>query len=231
MSETLVAPKSAHTELEAYSALVVFFLVIFLVFWGVSGTIYYWEAWIYILFFSALEIFMVRSLIRNDPEMLGKRLTLREKDSTQQVLILYGGINYVLLYTIPGIDRRYEWSIMPLWLLIVGYVMIGVGWFMTYKVVQINRWAGRAIQVQRDQKVVSTGLYGVVRHPMYLGGWLVSLGTPLALGSYWGLIASVSWLIMLILRLLNEEKMLIRDLPGYEDYCREVKYHLIPGIY
>ncbi|RDE15672.1 MAG: S-isoprenylcysteine methyltransferase [Candidatus Thorarchaeota archaeon] len=231
MSETSVPPKSAHLELRAFSTLFTFFLAIFLVLWGVSGTIYYWEAWIYILFFSVLETFMAHSLVRNEPELLGKRLTLREKDTIQQGLILFGGINYVLMYTIPAIDRRYEWSIMPVWVMIVGYILLGIGWTMTHKVFQINRWAGRAIQVQEGQKVISTGLYGIVRHPMYLGGWLISLGTPLVLGSYWGLIASITWLIMLILRLSNEEKMLIRDLPGYEDYCKKVKYHLIPGIY
>ena len=196
-----------------------------------SGTILYWEAWLYIIAFSVFEIIQIRFLIRNDPELVKQRLTLRERTATQQRLIWFGGFNYSLMYALPAIDRRYGWSVKPIWLIIAGYVLLGIGWVITYKTFQTNRWAGRTIQVQKDQKVINTGLYGVVRHPLYLGGWVISIGTPLALGSYWGLIASLSWLIMLTMRLLNEEKMLIRDLPDYEAYCRKVKHRLIPGIF
>ena len=231
MSTPSISPEYSALKRKAYTILFVFILLLSIIFWLLSGTILYWEAWIYILTYTIFKVFLIQFLIANNLELLKKRLSFKEKEAKQQKLIWFGGMNYVLMYGIPAIDRRFEWSIMPYWLIIVGLIILITGMYIQYKVHKSNPWSSVEIGVYEDQKVIDTGVYGIVRHPLYLAGWLGAIGTVLLLGSYWGLIAAISWLIMFILRLLDEEKMLIRDLQGYADYCKKVKYRIIPGIF
>lgn len=231
MSTTDNAPTLTSIKIKAFSQLFIIIVALFFLFRGISGDIRYWGAWSFLLVFTIYEIIAISFLIHNSIELLSQRLTLREKSTTQQLLIVFGGFNYLLMYGLPAIDHRYGWSAVPFWLIIVGFIILTCGLMISFNALKKNCWASRIIQVQPDQKVISTGLYGIVRHPFYLGGWISSIGTPLALGSYWGLISAISWLLMLIIRLLNEEKMLKRDLPDYDVYCRKVKYRLIPGIF
>ncbi len=231
MSITSISPEYSDLKRKSYTVLFVFVLLLFIIYWLISGTILYWEAWLYMIGYLIFKILLIRFLFTNDPELLKKRLTFKEKETKQQKLIWLGGLNYLLMYGIPAIDRRFEWSIIPVWLFITGWIILIIGMYINYKVYQTNPWSSVAIQVQKDQRVIDTGVYGIVRHPLYLAGVLGPIGTTLVLGSYWGLIAVIGWLIMYIFRLLDEEKMLIQNLPGYADYCKKVKYRLIPGIF
>ena len=231
MLTTSITPEYSNIKRKAYISLILFIIALFMIYWLVSGTILYWEAWFYLIGYSIFKILLIQFLLTNNPELLKKRLTFKEKENKQQKLIWFGGLNYFLMYGIPAIDRRFEWSILSYWLIIVGWIILITGMYINYKVYQTNPWSSVAIQVQDEQSVIDTGVYGIVRHPLYLAGWLGAIGTVLVLGSYWGLIAAIGWLIMFTLRLLDEEKMLIQDLPGYADYCKKVKYRLIPGIF
>jgi protein-S-isoprenylcysteine O-methyltransferase Ste14 len=145
--------------------------------------------------------------------------------------MLFASIGFVGVLVVPSFDHRFGWSSVPLYAIIAGDVLTALCFYITFLVYKENPFTSATVEIAPDQKVISTGPYAIVRHPMYAGGLLVFLGTPLALGSYWGLLASGAALPALIGRLLDEEKFLKESLPGYADYCREIRWRLIPGIF
>jgi protein-S-isoprenylcysteine O-methyltransferase Ste14 len=132
---------------------------------------------------------------------------------------------------VPALDHRFGWSSVPLYLEIVGSVLTALGFFITFLVFRVNTFTSATVEIAENQKVISTGPYALVRHPMYFGGLLIFIGTPLALGSYWGLFAVVAALPALIWRLLDEEKLLATSLPGYTEYKQRVRYRLVPLVW
>jgi protein-S-isoprenylcysteine O-methyltransferase Ste14 len=207
------------------------FAMLWGILFGTAGTLEYWQAWVFLgILFVPMTLGGVYFLIFS-PELLERRLRMREKESQQQLLIKLGSVAILLVYVLPGLDQRFGWSSVPTWLVVGGDVAVVVGYGFLLLVLRENPYAGRTIAVDTDQTVIKTGPYGVVRHPMYLGAALMYGATPLALGSYWALIPAAAMVAILVPRTLNEEDVLIRDLPGYEQYKSDVRWRLIPGIW
>ena len=145
--------------------------------------------------------------------------------------MLLASIGFIGLLVVPALDHRFRWSSVPAYGVIAGNLLTVVGFYITFLVYRENTFTSATIEVASDQRVVSTGPYAVARHPMYAGGLLYLLGMPLALGSYWGLLVFVAVLPALIWRLLEEEKFLVKNLPGYVEYCAKVRWRLIPKVF
>ncbi|MBN1225037.1 MAG: isoprenylcysteine carboxylmethyltransferase family protein [Candidatus Aminicenantes bacterium] len=196
-----------------------------------AGTFAYWEAWLYsaILFFAMFLVLLY--LLKNDPELLERRMKTREKEAEQKLIIKISSLYFLLAFLLPGFDKRFGWSHVPVVLVIAADVLVLLGYGMFFLVLRENSYASRIIQVESEQRVISSGPYSLVRHPMYLGIMLMYSLSPLALGSYWALIPSLLILPILVARILNEERVLGRELEGYQEYVKKTKYRLIPGIW
>ena len=156
---------------------------------------------------------------------------IAEQRSVQKGITLLGFISIVVAFIVPGLDDRFGWSNVPPWLVVTGDLLIVAGMLMVYRVVKENPFGAATVGVVEDQRVVSTGPYGVVRNPMYASALVYLIGMPLALGSYWTLIPSALTVLGLVWRLLDEENFLAQNLPGYTEYCTRVRWHLVPLIF
>jgi protein-S-isoprenylcysteine O-methyltransferase Ste14 len=154
-----------------------------------------------------------------------------EGERSQKVIMTLTSLGFVAGLVVPGLDRRFGWSDMPAAIAILGDVLLLAGWFGIYRVFQANSYAAATIRVDSGQTVISTGPYAIVRHPMYAAAVVMILGIPIALGSWWGVLVWVALLLTLAWRLLDEERLLVRDLEGYAEYRRKVPWRLIPGIW
>ncbi len=199
-----------------------------------AGTACYWQGWVFLAVFFAASLVQTLYLMKYDPALLQRRLAggpTAEKTPTQRIIMVLVSIGFVSLLVVPAFDHRYGWSAVPLCGVIGGDVLIAVGFAIVFLVFRENSFASATIQIVKDQRVVSTGPYALVRHPQYAGAYLYLLGIPLALGSWWGLLVLAGMVPFLIWRLLDEERLLARDLPGYAEYKEKVPSRLIPGIY
>jgi protein-S-isoprenylcysteine O-methyltransferase Ste14 len=196
-----------------------------------AGSLDYWQAWIYCAVLLIPASFVVFYFLKHDPELLERRMKMKEKEEKQKIIVKLGIIIFFIGFIIPGFDYRYHWSNVPVFLVIAANVFVLSGYIFVFLVLRENSYASRIIEVEKGQKVITTGPYAIVRHPMYLGILVMYLFTPLALGSYWALIFFLPLIPLLVSRLLNEEEMLLRELPGYEEYCEKTRFHLIPYIW
>ncbi len=196
-----------------------------------AGTLNYWQAWIYCGVLFIPVFFVVSYFLKKDPELLERRMRMREKEEKQKTIQIIGIIIFFIGFLIPGLDYRYHWSNVPVYLVIAADVIVLSGYIFAFLVLRENSYASRIIEVEKGQKVITTGPYAIVRHPMYLGVLVMYIFTPLALGSYWALPFFLPLLPLLINRLLNEEEMLLKELPGYKEYCKKTRYHLVPFIW
>ncbi|NIR06603.1 MAG: isoprenylcysteine carboxylmethyltransferase family protein [Candidatus Aminicenantes bacterium] len=207
------------------------FVMLVLLFFLPARTIYFWEAWVFMAILFTPAICLLFYLYKKDPELLEKRMKMKEKEKEQKVLMKISLFFFIGTFLLPGFDKYYGWSSIPLWLKIFSDMMVLLGYIMFVVVLLQNRFASRVIEVQEKQKVIDTGLYSVVRHPMYDAVFLIYGFAPLALGSYWMLIGSVYLIFVVVFRILNEEKVLIKELEGYKEYMQKVRYRLIPGLW
>jgi protein-S-isoprenylcysteine O-methyltransferase Ste14 len=207
------------------------FLVLGLIFFVPAGTCDYWEAWVYCAVLLVPFLFVLTWLLRTDPELLARRLRLSEKESAQKRIVSASGVLFFIGLLIPGLDHRYGWSDVPLGTVLAADALVIAGYTLIFLVFRENSFASRVVEVVPGQRVVSTGPYAVVRHPMYLGSSIMWLATPVALGSYWALPFFFFIPAVLVYRILNEEEVLLRELPGYREYMQNVRYRLIPGIW
>jgi protein-S-isoprenylcysteine O-methyltransferase Ste14 len=201
---------------------------------GSAGTIRYWHGWIYLAMFFGLSSVITFDLLRRDPALLERRMKGgpgAEPRPVQRLIMLGASIGFIALLVVPGLDFRFKWSTVPLPIVLLGLVLFVVGFGFIGRVYRENTYTSATIQVSENQRVISTGPYAVVRHPMYASAMLYLIGTPFALGSYVGLLAVVFMVPFLIWRLLDEERMLGRDLPGYLDYRGRVRYRLVPFVW
>jgi protein-S-isoprenylcysteine O-methyltransferase Ste14 len=196
-----------------------------------AGTVAYWEAWLFsALLLSCLATLAIH-LLANDPELLERRLQTTEPDPRQARIVALAGVCFLGLLVVPGFDRRFEWSQVPTTGVIIAdlVVVAGVGLFAF--VLRENRSASRVVEVRPGQRVVVTGPYAVVRHPMYVAVLLMGLATPMALGSWWALLPALLLIPVLVARIRNEERLLVAELAGYREYTHATPYRLIPGIW
>lgn len=194
-----------------------------------AGSFRYWEAWIYWSEFFAITLFITVYFFKKNPELLSRRTKFREKGNTRKVPAF---LNFYLAgYLVPGLDYRFHWSSVPAWVIIVANAIVFLGFLLIFFVFKENSYASTIIQVEKEQQVITTGPYAIVRHPMYMGLLLMLLFTPLALGSYWAIIPFLLCIPLNVIRIGIEEEVLLRDLPGYKDYCLKTRYHLIPLIW
>jgi len=201
-----------------------------------AGTRKYWQGWI---FLGLLMIPMVAASIyfaERDPQLVERRLQAKEKIGEQKLIMKFAKLIFIVAFLLPGFDFRFGWSrktfgAVPVWLMICSGAIALAGYLMTYWVMGANSYASRIIQVEKDQHVISIGPYRIVRHPMYLGGIISILFTPLALGSYWALPVFALIIPVIVLRILNEEKTLRQELAGYPEYCQSTRSRLIPLVW
>ena len=183
------------------------------------------------LYFFLPLFFAVPYFLKNDPGLLERRMKMREKIGEQKQIILLSSIIFLVGFLIPGLDYRYQWSDVPVVLVLAADVMIFLGYSIAFLTLRENSFASRIIEVEPGQQVISTGPYAVIRHPMYAGVLLMFLFTPLALGSYWAMVVFIPLVVIIVFRILNEEEVLSRDLAGYQEYCSKVRYRLVPCVW
>jgi protein-S-isoprenylcysteine O-methyltransferase Ste14 len=215
-------------------SLVVLTLVMGLLLFIPAGTVRYGQAWVYLILFTGASAVLTIYLARRDPALLARRMTggpTGEKETSQKVIMSVVSVGFAALLIVPGLDFRFQWSSVPSALVVVGDVMTILGFSIIFLVYRENTFTSATIEVAKDQTVVSTGPYAAVRHPMYTGGLLYLIGTPVALGSYWGLCALALIVPVIIWRLLDEERFLGKNLPGYDDYRAKLRWRLIPGVF
>ena len=198
----------------------------------VSGGPTYWQGWLYWIVFSLCSLVVTLYFLQHDPALVERRLSAgAEKEESQQLIRGLLGTVAILLFIVPGIDNRLGWSHVPGFVVAVANAVVVLGFAIIFMTFKANSHAGAIIDVTPDQRVVSTGLYALVRHPMYLGATLLLLATPLALGSTWAIIWAIVAVGILVWRLLDEERYLSQHLPGYDDYCQMTRYRLVPFIW
>ena len=197
-----------------------------------AGTFRYWQAWVWLGVVIVPMLGVLVYLLRRDPGLLERRMRTREREKKQSLMVKLSLIWFGIAYLIPGLDRRFGWSHVPVGLVIAADVLVLLGYLLCIMVLRENSYASRVVEVEKGQKVIDTGPYAVVRHPFYVGSIILYLFTPLALGSYWAVIPiPLIILILLLLRIPNEEQVLLRELPGYAGYMQKVKYRLLPGVW
>jgi protein-S-isoprenylcysteine O-methyltransferase Ste14 len=206
-------------------------LVLGLLFFVPAGTLDYWEAWVYCAALLIPFLIVVTYLLRNDPELLARRIRLNEKESAQKKIISVSRFMFFIIFLIPGLDQRFGWSDVPVAVVLAANALVILGYAFVFLVFRENTFASRIVEVEQSQNVISTGPYAIIRHPMYLGISIMFLATPLALGSYWALPIFLIFPLVLAYRIMNEEEVLLRDLPGYQEYTRKVRYRLIPSVW
>ena len=196
-----------------------------------AWTLAYPGAWLFLgVLFVPMLIMGVVMLIKA-PELLAKRLSHKEKQKEQKGVVGLSGLMFLGGFVLCALDFRFELSHVPTWLMITAAAVFLIGYAMYAEVMRENAYLSRTVEVQKGQKVVSTGLYGVVRHPMYLATLLMFLPLPLILQSLWGLCVFAVYPVLIVIRILGEEKLLSAELDGYEAYKKKVKYRLIPFIW
>jgi len=199
-----------------------------------AGTLRYWEAWVFLIVFSIATALLTFDVSKHDPELLERRMHIGPAAETRPVQKLAVALALFALFltmVVPAFDHRFGWSQVPPWLIVFGDCGVILSYLIFFWVMRENSFAAATIQVAKGQRVISTGPYAIVRHPMYAGALVLMIGIPLALGSYWALLVVLAGLPGLHLRIVDEETCLVKDLEGYVDYRHRIRYRMIPGIY
>jgi protein-S-isoprenylcysteine O-methyltransferase Ste14 len=221
-------------HMKAWRGLAILFVITAVLLFGAAGTLDYWQAWLYLALYFAASIAISVYLIRKDPALLARRMSggpFAEKEPAQRIIMALTSLGFIALGIVPALDRRFGWSHLPVWAVLAGELVMLAGWLGIYFVFRENSFAAATIQTSADQRVISTGPYAVVRHPMYAAALVMLLGISPALGSWWGLPVMVAILPAMIWRLIDEERFLVENLPGYRDYRERVRYRLLPLIW
>jgi protein-S-isoprenylcysteine O-methyltransferase Ste14 len=221
-------------NVKAFGGLLLLLLVMAALLFVPAWTLDYWQAWTFLAVYFASSLAITIYLMKEDPKLLERRMSggpTAEKEPTQKIIMVFASLGFIGLIVFPALDHRFAWSRTQPYVTLAGDVLIVLGWLTIFRVFKENTFTSAIIELAADQKVVSTGPYALVRHPMYAGAIVMLLGIPIALGSWWGLLVIVAMMPALILRLLDEEKFLARNLPGYVEYQRRVRYRLIPRVW
>ena len=196
-----------------------------------AGTFCYPYGWLFVgLLFIPMLIAGIIMFIKN-PAFLAKRLDAKEKQAAQKGVLAFSGLMFVAGFVVAGLDFRFGWSEMPIWVIVAASALFLIAYLLYAEVMRENAYLSRTVKVEQGQTVVDTGLYGIVRHPMYAVTILLFLMIPVILGSWYALIAFAFYPAIIVVRLKDEEKLLSRELAGYETYKKKVKYRLIPFVW
>jgi protein-S-isoprenylcysteine O-methyltransferase Ste14 len=199
-----------------------------------AGTLDYWEAWVFAGVFFVCSAAIGIWLLIKDPKLLERRMNVgptAEKEPAQKIIAMFTLLSFAGSGVLPALDHRFGWSDVPIFFVILGNILIALSYLAFYFVLRENTYAASTIQVEENQRVISTGPYALVRHPMYAGALILMLGIPLALGSWWGLLLLIPGLAVIIWRLLDEERFLSENLAGYTEYKNRVRYRLVPFVW
>ncbi len=196
-----------------------------------AGTFDYWQAWLLlaVLFIPMLSAGIV--MILKSPELLRKRLNVDEKETEQKQVIALSGIMFFAAFIVAGLNFRFDWFILPAWVSYVATAIFLLSYVLYAEVLRENMYLSRTVEVQENQKVIDTGLYGIVRHPMYMATMFLFLSMPLVLGSVFSFLILLFYIPIILKRIKNEEKVLEQGLEGYSEYEKKVKYKIIPYIW
>jgi protein-S-isoprenylcysteine O-methyltransferase Ste14 len=199
-----------------------------------ARTLNFWQAWVYLFIFAGASALITVYLWKYDRKLLESRVKAgprAEKEKSQKLIQVVASLAFIGTLVLPSLDRHFLWSHVPLVVVILGDALVALGFLAVFIVYKENTFTSATIEVAPDQRVISTGPYAVVRHPMYAGALVMLLATPLALGSWWGLVMFIPMTLVIVLRLLDEERFLQKSLTGYTEYCRKVGFHLVPYIW
>ena len=218
----------------AFAGLLALFAVMAAALFIPAWTLNYWQGWAFLSVFFGSSFAITLYLMKKDPKLLERRVTagpLHEKEKSQKIIQFIAQIAFLLVIVFPVLDHRFGWSMVPWYINLGGDALVAIGFFCVFLVFRENTYASALIEVGTGQEVISTGPYARVRHPMYIGALVLLLGTPLALGSWWGVLSVIPITLIIIWRLLDEERFLTRNLPGYARYKEKVKYRLVPHVW
>lgn len=196
-----------------------------------AGSFFYINAWLFIALLFAPMLLLGAVLLVKAPKLLEKRLNAKETEGAQKGVVAISGLMFVIGFVVAGLDYRFGWSHVPLWAVAVAAVVLLAAYALYAEVMRENAYLSRTIEVQNDQKVVDTGLYGIVRHPMYAATLWLFLAIPLVLGSWWSLVCFLPYIAVIVVRIRNEEQVLEAGLVGYTAYQKRVRYRLIPFVW
>jgi len=196
-----------------------------------AGTINYWQAWAWLAtLFIPMGISLVY-LYKIDPRLLERRVRTDETRPEQRRIIAASAIYLLIVFLLPGFDVRYGWSNVPAWLCLAADGIVLASYILYVLVLRTNTYASRIVEVEQGQQVITSGVYAIVRHPMYLAMILMMTASPLALGSYWAMLPSILFILLLAARAKNEEELLQKELKGYSEYMQQTRYRLFPGVW
>jgi protein-S-isoprenylcysteine O-methyltransferase Ste14 len=199
-----------------------------------AGTLNFWQAWVYLGVFSVCVILITLYLARFDQRLLASRVQagpIAETQKSQQIIQSLASLFFIALFIVPGLDHRFHGSTVPQGISLIADGLVALSLYFVFLVFKENTYTSATIEVADEQKVISTGPYSLVRHPMYAGAFLLLLATPIALGSWIGILFALPVMLVIVVRLLDEEKFLAANLSGYEHYRQKVRYRLIPFIW
>ena len=196
-----------------------------------AGGFGYPNGWLFIALLFIPMLLLGTVLLIKSPTLLEKRLDAREKEGAQKGVVAASGLLFVAGFIVAGLDHRFGWSHLPTWLVTVASVILLISYALYAEVMRENAYLSRTVEVQEDQKVIDTGLYGIVRHPMYAVTLWLFLAIPIVLGSFWSLLCFLPYVAIPVIRIRNEEKVLEQGLRGYTDYKKRVRYRLFPFVW
>lgn len=208
--------------------------IIVLFLFAPAGSFNFWQAWVYSIIYVVSSAMITFYLWKTKPELLARRVNAgpgAEKEKIQKITHFFVILLFIVFLVISAFDHRFGWSHVPFYIVVLGDVLVVSGFFLLFLVFKENAFASSIVEVTTNQKVITTGPYSIVRHPLYMSGLIIMLGTPLALGSWWSLLTFIPLTLVIIWRLLDEEKFLSKNLQGYTEYCQRVRYRLIPFLW
>jgi protein-S-isoprenylcysteine O-methyltransferase Ste14 len=223
-----------NVNLKAFAGSITLLVVTAGVIFGSAWTLNYWQAWTFLAAFFGSAFAITIYLMKKDPKLLERRISagpLHEKETSQKIIQSLAQASFLLVIIFPVLDHRFGWSTVPPYVNILGDILVVIGFYIVFLVFKENTFASALIEVRAEQKVISTGPYARVRHPMYIGALILLIGTPLSLGSLWGVLTIIPITVVIIWRLLDEERFLAKDLAGYVEYEERVTYRLVPFLW
>ncbi len=196
-----------------------------------AGSLQYWNGWLFLMTLVVPMSLTVIYLFRTNRPLLEKRMRMREKEKEQKVYSRLSLLWFLITFAIPGFDYRFGWSHVPVWLVAVSAIVMSSGYALFIVAMVQNDYASRIIEIQTNHRLVETGLYSIVRHPMYMAATIMYTACPLVLGSYYALIPTLLLPFLILYRIRNEENVLLAGLPDYSEYTRRVRYKLVPFVW